>query len=340
MRTDRLHDSRPTPHRIARELAFFILQLLLGPLQAMAYAIYRRRLVTTQVPLGVSGSAYEPFFYRMLLQAAGTRPDVAAGTLAGQLPAMSPTVARVLRSLGAGARICGVQQRLFAFPVAPSEAPPTVAAHRTAFFDTVLAATTAASTTVKQLVILGSGWDTRAYGELPAGDLQVFEVDREAMVAAKRDALARARIRSEHVTFVAADLRRPEWLGHLIEHRFDPNLPTLVLCEGVTMYLDDSSVASLLAQVACLPVGSAVAFDFLSRELVLAQAPFEILGRHAQATANSHGRGLSFGVSTRTPAKAAVTRLAGAAGLELVRYEPLGETLPPVGGLVVAARPC
>jgi methyltransferase (TIGR00027 family) len=168
-----------------------------------------------------------------------------------------------------------------------------------------------------------------------------FEVDMPPTVEAKRTALARAGLSTDHVTFVETDFNQKSWFQAATEQGLDPTLPTFILWEGVTMYLDDEAVEATLRNVSRLAAGSRIAFDFLSREFVRAEAPFVWLGRFSQLGIRFYAEHWSFGVSTHAPARDHVQRLVTSQGLELAEYEPLGEERAPkapLGGLAVAVR--
>ena len=78
---------------------------------------------------------------------------------------------------------------------------------RTRLIDDAIAASLGEST--EQLVILGAGFDSRAYRLPGLRDLTVFEVDHPDTLAAKRKALERALSDPpRHVRFVAIDFKQ------------------------------------------------------------------------------------------------------------------------------------
>lgn len=103
---------------------------------------------------------------------------------------------------------------------------------RTKYIDDWLTEAVAAADAPKQLVILGSGLDARAY-RLPAlAALHTYEVDFEE-VHAYKSGLVEAAPLGPH-TYVIADLSLPEWTGALLAAGFDAALPSLWLLEGLT----------------------------------------------------------------------------------------------------------
>ena len=96
--------------------------------------------------------------------------------------------------------------------------------------------------------------------------MRVFEVDTPATQRVKRQALDRAGIDASHVTFVETDFGQTSWFDALLRRGFDPDLPTFILWEGVTYYLDEKTVQTTLRTVSGLAVGSRIAFDTWSLE--------------------------------------------------------------------------
>lgn len=196
----------------------------------------------------------------------GTRRDDAGARLLPHLTLTPPwvwsTIAWPVR-LANG--VSGYSPVMLSYPPSRPLSLMSVIAARTEFFDRTLQD---AFERVSQLVILGAGWDTRAY-DLSAGiDVKVYEVDAPATQQEKVAALAKAEIDASHVTFVAVDFKETFWLDALTKNGFDKSAPTFVLWEGVTMYLPESVVDATLRAVAGLGAGSAIAFDYLPRELL------------------------------------------------------------------------
>ncbi|MGY4708240.1 class I SAM-dependent methyltransferase [Mycolicibacterium sp. CBM1] len=106
---------------------------------------------------------------------------------------------------------------------------------RTHFFDAFFADAVAAG--VRQIVILASGLDSRAYRlDWPAGT-HVYEIDQPKVLEYKSTTLS-AHGAQPHAELheVPVDLRQ-DWPAALIEHGFDPSRPTAWLAEGLLMYL-------------------------------------------------------------------------------------------------------
>jgi methyltransferase (TIGR00027 family) len=117
---------------------------------------------------------------------------------------------------------------------------------RTRFFDERVLAATSAGT--GQVVILGAGYDDRALRFRSPG-VRFFELDHPATQADKARrlrALRAARPGSGGPTLAAADFRADDVAGVLEASGHDAGQPTLFLCEGLLVYLDQPTCVRLL----------------------------------------------------------------------------------------------
>ena len=337
-----------------RVLLFVLLEIVLFPLQLIGTLVYTCRVRFVNMPRGISGTAYEPYMTRLMLHHIGSRNDGAAERIAPHLPALSPLVLRSLMdTLVLAARWSDFRGSFLAYPGPRPSTLMTFISHRTHFFDSAIAAAAATDSLIRQFVVLGAGWDTRSYGPLPGGadlralagrdsgeTLRFFEVDESPTQEAKVEALRAGGIDCDHVVFAPTNFNQQSWLESLTEHGFDPDSPTFILWEGVTMYLDDAAVDKTLGEVAGLAPGSRIAFDYLSRELVLGRKPFVVLGNYTKYAMKAfYGESWLFGISTTAPARERARAFIEARGLELRSFEAFGgeaERGSPLGGLIVA----
>jgi methyltransferase (TIGR00027 family) len=131
---------------------------------------------------------------------------------------------------------------------------------RTHFFDAHFAAAGVAG--IRQVVILASGLDSRAYRlDWPAGTT-VYEIDQPKVLAFKTATLA------EHGATPSANRRevpidlRQDWPAALRGEGFDPKAPTAWLAEGLLMYLPADAQDRLFAQITELSApGSRIAVE-------------------------------------------------------------------------------
>ena len=116
---------------------------------------------------------------------------------------------------------------------------------------------------VKQILVLGAGLDTFAYRLEPAQDMRVFELDHPATQAEKRRRLTEAQITEpRHVSYVAHDFEHGSMTAALEAAGLDPGKRTFVLWLGVTPYLTEEAVFATLSELARLPGGAEVVFDY------------------------------------------------------------------------------
>lgn len=124
---------------------------------------------------------------------------------------------------------------------------------------------------IQQLVILGAGYDTRAYRfqELE-GRVKVFEVDHLATLKFK---VARVRIAlksfPKNLVYIPIDFASERLEDRLIQGRYDRSLRTLFIWEGVNMYLPAEAVDQTLAFISGNSgKGSSVVFDYHSQSVI------------------------------------------------------------------------
>ena len=154
----------------------------------------------------VSGTAYEPFSLRLLYHLHGGRPDPAALQLARGLPGTNGLVmATIFYPMVWASRITGYMPEALQYPLTDFSKFTSIVPARTQFLDTALDECIEAG---DQLVILGAGWDTRAYGMLRDKQAKIFEVDAPATQAVKRAALEKSGIDTAHVCFVSCDFNQ------------------------------------------------------------------------------------------------------------------------------------
>ncbi|OSC42149.1 class I SAM-dependent methyltransferase [Mycobacterium decipiens] len=131
---------------------------------------------------------------------------------------------------------------------------------RTHFFDTYFA--DAVADGIRQVVILASGLDSRAYRlDWPAGTI-VYEIDQPKVLAYKSATLAENGVTpSADRRAVPVDLRQ-DWPTALRDAGFDPAAPTAWLAEGLLMYLPADAQDRLFTQVGAVSVaGSRIAAE-------------------------------------------------------------------------------
>ncbi len=137
------------------------------------------------------------------------------------------------------------------------------ARHR--FIDAALLA--AVESGVRQVVLLGAGYDTRPWrlaAEL--GQTRVFLVDHP--LTATRRALLSARMPTNDSTRVDVDFAHEDFGDRLVASGFDPERLSFFSWEGVSMYLPESAIRKTLSRCHELSTeGSGIAFDALCKRM-------------------------------------------------------------------------
>jgi methyltransferase (TIGR00027 family) len=119
-----------------------------------------------------------------------------------------------------------------------------------------------------QVVLLGAGYDSRAYRLAGLRSARVFEVDHPATQATKRRLVGTAvpAERRGHVRFVGVDLMRDDLAGALRRAGFSGEVRTVVVWEGVTNYLSAEAVDTTLRVLAGIAAGgSRIVFTYVDR---------------------------------------------------------------------------
>lgn len=150
---------------------------------------------------------------------------------------------------------------------------------------------------LEQLVILGAGFDSRSYHfDLP-GQVKTFEVDHPTT---QLDKLKKVQAifgkLPEHVSYVAIDFNSQTLQERLLAAEYNPQLITLFIWQGVSMYLTNAAVdATLRFVVNHSGPGSAIVFDYLYQAVldgIQRQQEVVNMRRYRFMT----GEGLMFGI--------------------------------------------
>lgn len=121
---------------------------------------------------------------------------------------------------------------------------------------------------VRQVVILGAGYDTRA-ARLPYAGVRWFEVDHPDTQAAKRERLAAiAGYPVDAATYAPCDFEREDPIDKLRAAGLSARDATLVIWEGVVPYLTEAAVRATATTLARgLDPRSLVAFDSVGKKI-------------------------------------------------------------------------
>jgi len=151
---------------------------------------------------------------------------------------------------------------------------------------------------LQQLVILGAGYDSRAYRfDLP-GRVKTFEVDHPVTQTDKMGRVQRVFGKiPEHVRYVPVDFNSQTLSELLLASGYDPSLISLFIWQGVTMYLTPAGVDATLAFIVkSAAPGSGIVFDYVYQAVldgIQKQSEISGMRRYRFMT----GEGLTFGIS-------------------------------------------
>ncbi|MFZ0943915.1 MAG: SAM-dependent methyltransferase [Syntrophobacteraceae bacterium] len=129
---------------------------------------------------------------------------------------------------------------------------------------------------VRQVVILGAGYDCRAYRIHGIERARVYEVDYPSTLTAKRERLQAMLGRlPRHVTFSEIDFNRQHLGDVLAATGFDKTGRSFFIWEGVTSYLTGHAVDSTLEFVGKAPSGSGIIFTYIHKGVLDDPESFE-----------------------------------------------------------------
>jgi methyltransferase (TIGR00027 family) len=119
---------------------------------------------------------------------------------------------------------------------------------------------------IRQVVLLGAGFDCRAYRLHGMQAARTFEVDHPATLEMKRRHLSQAIAEPPpNIRYVAIDFNQQSLAQVLRDAGLDTHIPTLFLWEGVTNYLSAEAVDAVLRYVATFPSRSRLIFTYVHR---------------------------------------------------------------------------
>jgi methyltransferase (TIGR00027 family) len=167
---------------------------------------------------------------------------------------------------------------------------------RVRYFDDFVRATI--NEGLRQLVILGAGYDTRAYRiEGLKGKVRVFEVDHPDTQSVKIEKVKEIfGFLPGHVIYVPVDFETDNFGERLVAQGYDRSLKTLFLLEGLIMYIPPEAVDETLSFVVKNSgKGSAILFDYYPESLVDGSCELEA-GKNIHNYLIQIGEPLKFGI--------------------------------------------
>lgn len=151
---------------------------------------------------------------------------------------------------------------------------------------------------LEQLVILGAGYDSRAYRMTELmGRVKIFEVDHPSAQAVKIEKIKNIfGSLPDHFAYVPVDLGIDDLGEKLLEKGYDKSKKTLFILEGVIFYIPPKMVDEILFFIVNNSgKGSAVLFDYFPKSVVDGTSQLEV-GRNIHNHLKQVGEPLQFGI--------------------------------------------
>jgi methyltransferase (TIGR00027 family) len=145
-----------------------------------------------------------------------------------------------------------------------------------------------------QLVLLGAGYDTRAYGSFRRQGVASFEVDQKSVQKHKRSTLAAAGIDIGDTRFVSVDFAQDDLFEQLAQAGYDPAVRTIFLWEGVTLYLSQDAVRQTMRAVRDHASPGSVLLADVYAERMIQMGKSKAVSRTLDYTDEGFGFGLPF----------------------------------------------
>lgn len=182
------------------------------------------------------------------------RPSLRAAAQVSRIPLLGKIIPFIIDTRWAGARTSGIA--------------------RTRLIDEILVR--ALNDGAQQIVILGAGFDCRAYRIDGINLVRVIEIDHPDTLEAKRRQLQRL-LGSvpNHVQFVAADFNRQSLEEVISATSFDASLQTFFIWEGVTNYLTAEAVDATFRSIRRIAERSSVLFTYVDKAVLDSSDTFE-----------------------------------------------------------------
>lgn len=294
---------------------------------------YRQLWVSKR--LGVTQTAIEIINGRWTMHIFGMRNDPATAELMSVLPNTSVVgLWLTLFPLWVQFKLSG---QLSFYPRIPKEGNETLAdlvPSRTLYFDRLIRR---ALQNVEQFVLMGAGYDTRGYGMFADAGVTIFELDQPAVQSHKREMLQKTTINSNHVNFVTIDFSEDDLFAKLADAGFDPSKKTLLLWEGVTLYLSLTEVQRTMRLVKRRAApGSILLADLYAERMIELYGKSRVGAKLLELT----DEGLDFGLSFAANWEQALNEFVEAQSMKVGEAHFLGSNNEKGPYAVVAEMKC
>ncbi len=148
---------------------------------------------------------------------------------------------------------------------------------------------------VDQVVLLGAGFDTRAWRLDALRSARIFEVDHPNTATVKQQRLRSAHADLARVTFLKVDFEVDDFAKSLCAAGFDTTRPAIVVWEGVSQYLTGEAVCAVMRWAGRLAPGSRFIFTYVHEGVLNGTVAF-VGAEKAIAKVDGSGEPWRFGL--------------------------------------------
>jgi methyltransferase (TIGR00027 family) len=154
---------------------------------------------------------------------------------------------------------------------------------------------------LEQMVILGAGYDSRAYRFEGLKKIRTFEIDHPATQIVKIEKIKKIfGDLPDHVAYIPIDFAAEDLGRKLLETRYDRSQRTLFLMEGLLYYIPPIVVDGIMSFIVKNSgKGSIILFDYFPQSVVDGSCSLEV-GRNIHNGLAQIGEPLQFGIEDGT----------------------------------------
>jgi methyltransferase (TIGR00027 family) len=139
--------------------------------------------------------------------------------------------------------------------------------YRTKFIDEILKENI--NENIEQVLILGAGFDTRAYRLEGIQDIIFYEVDCPETIFKKKERLKKLyKDIPQNVNLLSIDFEENKLEEKMKKSNFNKNKKTLVIWEGVTQYIDKEALNNVLDYLSSIKSESKLLFTYIKKEII------------------------------------------------------------------------
>jgi len=128
---------------------------------------------------------------------------------------------------------------------------------------------------VRQVIILGAGFDTRALRLDCLQTVPVIEIDHPDTARRKLQTLKEiSPSSSRNIRYLQLDFNQQDLDSLLLKEAIDTTIPTVLIWEGVTNYLQQGAIDKTFAFAGKFPKGSSIIFTYIDKKVLADPSSF------------------------------------------------------------------